>query len=76
MAAAKYITLLDLRKGYWHIPLTTWAQRYATFASLFGTFRFLVMAFRLINVSYRFSKFMATLLGGYKEFCVPYVDDT
>ncbi|GFW77095.1 retrovirus-related Pol polyprotein from transposon 17.6 [Trichonephila clavipes] len=39
VAAAKYITLLDLTKCYWQIPLTPKAQRLAAFTTSFGTYR-------------------------------------
>ena len=51
VAGAKYITLIDLTKGYWQILLTPRAQRYSTFATTFGTFRALVMGFGLLNAS-------------------------
>ncbi|GFY52475.1 retrovirus-related Pol polyprotein from transposon 297 [Trichonephila inaurata madagascariensis] len=38
VAAAKYITSLDLTKGYWQIPLTPKAQRLAAFTTGFGTY--------------------------------------
>ena len=75
VSAAKYITLIDLTKGYWQIPLTPRAQRYAAFATSFGSFRPLVMPFGLVNASYLFSKFMAELLAGCENFCVTYIDD-
>ncbi|GBL85879.1 hypothetical protein AVEN_147793-1 [Araneus ventricosus] len=31
VASARYITVIDLTKGYWQIPLTPQAQRYAAF---------------------------------------------
>ncbi|GFY17177.1 retrovirus-related Pol polyprotein from transposon 297 [Trichonephila clavipes] len=36
VSAAKFITVLDLSKGYWKIPLSKTAQRYATFCTSFG----------------------------------------
>ncbi|GFW23062.1 retrovirus-related Pol polyprotein from transposon 17.6 [Trichonephila clavipes] len=36
---AKFITVLDLSKGYWQIPLSKTAQRYAAFCTSFGTYR-------------------------------------
>ncbi|GBM70688.1 Transposon Ty3-G Gag-Pol polyprotein [Araneus ventricosus] len=39
VAAAKYISALNLTKGCWKIPLTPKAQRIATFVTSFGTFR-------------------------------------
>ncbi|GFX88183.1 retrovirus-related Pol polyprotein from transposon 297 [Trichonephila clavipes] len=36
VSAAKFITVLDLSKGYWQIPLSKTAQRYAAFCTSFG----------------------------------------
>ncbi|GFV62539.1 retrovirus-related Pol polyprotein from transposon 412 [Trichonephila clavipes] len=62
--AAKFITVLDLSKGYWQIPLSKTAQRYAAFCTSFGTYRPLRMSFGLKNAPYFFSKLMAELLKG------------
>ncbi|GFW29111.1 retrovirus-related Pol polyprotein from transposon 17.6 [Trichonephila clavipes] len=65
VAASKYITLLDLTKGYWQIPLTPKAQRLAAFTTSFGTYRPLRMPFGLKNAPYYFSRLMAELLQGW-----------
>ncbi|GFX93184.1 retrovirus-related Pol polyprotein from transposon 17.6 [Trichonephila clavipes] len=75
VSAAKFITVLDLSKGYWHIPLSKTAQRYAAFCTSFGTYRPLRMSFGLKNAPYFFSKLMAELLNGLEDFVVPYLDD-
>ncbi|GBM62985.1 Transposon Ty3-I Gag-Pol polyprotein [Araneus ventricosus] len=61
VASAKYITVIDLTKGYWQIPLSPQAQKYAAFSTPFGSYRPLTMPFGLLNAPYCFSKFMATL---------------
>ncbi|GFX82080.1 retrovirus-related Pol polyprotein from transposon 17.6 [Trichonephila clavipes] len=38
VSAAPYVTLMDLSKGYFQIPLTPRAQRYAAFVTPFGTY--------------------------------------
>jgi hypothetical protein len=75
VSAAKYISVIDLTKGYWQIPLSPRAQRYAAFVTTFGTYRPLVLPFGLVNAPYCFSKFMAQLLQGCDDFSVPYLDD-
>ncbi|GFU24551.1 retrovirus-related Pol polyprotein from transposon 17.6 [Trichonephila clavipes] len=74
-SAAKFITVFDLSKGYWQIPLSKTAQRYAAFCTSFGTYRPLRMSFGLKNAPYFFSKLMAELLNGLEDFVVPYLDD-
>ncbi|GFW08844.1 retrovirus-related Pol polyprotein from transposon 297 [Trichonephila clavipes] len=75
VSAAKFITVFDLSKGYWQIPLSKTAQRYAAFCTSFGTYRPLRMSFGLKNAPYFFSKLMAELLNGLENFVVPYLDD-
>ncbi|GFW39175.1 retrovirus-related Pol polyprotein from transposon 297 [Trichonephila clavipes] len=38
VSAAPYVTVMDLSKGYFQIPLTPTAQRYAAFVTPFGTY--------------------------------------
>ncbi|GFY63929.1 retrovirus-related Pol polyprotein from transposon 297 [Trichonephila inaurata madagascariensis] len=47
VAAAKYITLLDLTKGYWQIPLTPKAQRLAAFTTSFWGLSSITYAIRI-----------------------------
>ncbi|GFX66412.1 retrovirus-related Pol polyprotein from transposon 297 [Trichonephila clavipes] len=75
VSAAKFITVLDLSKGYWQIPLSKTAQRCAAFCTSFGTYKPLRMSFGLKNAPYFFSKLMAELLNGLEDFVVPYLDD-
>lgn len=46
---AKYVTKLDLLKGYWQIPLTERAQRASAFITPFGHFQYLVAPFGMRN---------------------------
>ncbi|GBO14202.1 Retrovirus-related Pol polyprotein from transposon 17.6 [Araneus ventricosus] len=45
VSAAKYISVLDLTRGYWQIPSSLRAQRYAAFVTTFGSFRPLRLPF-------------------------------
>ncbi|GFU79865.1 hypothetical protein TNCV_577451 [Trichonephila clavipes] len=73
--AAKYISFLDLTRGYWQIPLSPRAQRYASFVTTFRTFKPLSLPFGLKNAPYYFSRLMANLLRNCEDFAVPYLDD-
>ncbi|GFX30339.1 hypothetical protein TNCV_1964451 [Trichonephila clavipes] len=64
-----------LSKGYWQIPLSKTAQRYADFCTSYGTYRPLRVSFGLKNAPYFFSKLMAELLNGLEDFVVPYLDN-
>ncbi|GFW27217.1 hypothetical protein TNCV_2848731 [Trichonephila clavipes] len=75
VAAAKFITLIDLTKGYWRIPLSPKAQKIAAFATSFGVYRPLPMPFGLKNAPYYFSKMMSEILNGCEKHATPYLDD-
>ncbi|GFV20120.1 retrovirus-related Pol polyprotein from transposon 17.6 [Trichonephila clavipes] len=75
VSAAKYISILDLTRGYWQIPLSPRAQKYAAFVTTFGTFKPLSLPFGLKNAPYYFSRLMANLLRNCEDFAVPYLDD-
>ncbi|GFS48004.1 retrovirus-related Pol polyprotein from transposon 17.6 [Trichonephila clavipes] len=75
VSAAKYISILDLTRGYWQIPLSPRAQRYASFVTTFGTFKPFRLPFGLKNAPYYFSRLMANLLRNCEGFAVPYLDD-
>ncbi|GFY18948.1 retrovirus-related Pol polyprotein from transposon 17.6 [Trichonephila clavipes] len=74
VAAAKFITLIDLTKDYWQIPLSPRAQRIAAFATSFGVYRPLWMSFGQ-NAPYYFSKMMNEILSGCEKYVTPYLDD-
>ncbi|GFT77172.1 hypothetical protein TNCV_1984601 [Trichonephila clavipes] len=73
--AAPYVTVMDLSKGYFHIPLTPRAQRYAAFVTPFGTHIPKKMMLALVCVPYYFCKLMAQVLEGLEHFALPYIDD-
>ncbi|GBM90835.1 Transposon Ty3-G Gag-Pol polyprotein [Araneus ventricosus] len=73
--ATKFITVIDLAKGYWKIPLSKRAQRYAAFVTNFGTYVPLSMPFGLVNALYFLSRLMSQVLENCGSFAVPYLDD-
>ncbi|KAK8769088.1 hypothetical protein V5799_014447 [Amblyomma americanum] len=75
VSSAQFISTLDLVRGYWQVPLTEEASRYAAFISPMGTFRPKVLSFGLKNAPYCFSSLMDKVLRGQEEFALPYLDD-
>ncbi|GFX02166.1 hypothetical protein TNCV_1750511 [Trichonephila clavipes] len=73
--AAPYVTVMDLSKGYFQIPLTPRAQRYAAFVTPFGTYIPKKMMFGLVCAPYYFCKLMAQVLEGLEQFALPYIDE-
>ncbi|GFS61201.1 hypothetical protein TNCV_3104631 [Trichonephila clavipes] len=72
VSAAPYVTVMNLSKGYFQIPLTPRAQRYAAFVTPFGTYIPKKMMFGLVNDDV---KLMAQVLEGLEPFALPYIDD-
>ncbi|GFW51951.1 retrovirus-related Pol polyprotein from transposon 297 [Trichonephila clavipes] len=75
VSAAKYISILDLTRGYWQIPLNPRAQMYASFVTTFGTLKPLRLPFGLKNAPHYFSRLMANLLRNCEDLAVPFLDD-
>ncbi|GFT93728.1 retrovirus-related Pol polyprotein from transposon 17.6 [Nephila pilipes] len=75
VSAATHISVLNLLRGYWQIPLSKRAQRYFAFVTNLCTFRPLRLPFGLKNAQYYFSRLMANLLKKCEEYAVPYLDD-
>ncbi|GFX28473.1 hypothetical protein TNCV_1152821 [Trichonephila clavipes] len=75
VSAAPYVTVMDLSKGYFQIPLTPRAQRYAAFVTPFGSYIPKKMMFGLVCAPNYFCKLMAQVLEGLEQFALPYIDD-
>lgn len=75
VSRAKFISTLDLVRGYWQVPLSERASRYAAFVSPLGTFRPKMLSFGLKNAPFCFSNLMDRVLNGLGDFAVPYLDD-
>lgn len=75
VSSATFITVMDLTKGYFQIPLTKRDKIYAAVVTHFGIFLPKVMMFGLLNAPFYFCKLFARLLGGLELFAMPYIDD-
>ena len=74
MGAAKYVTKLDLLKGYYQIPLTARAQEVSAFVTPSGLYTYNVMSFGLRNAPSSFQRLMNYVTSGL-EGCAVYLDD-
>ena len=75
---AKIFTTLDLKHGYWQIPLTERAKSYTAFATPDGRlYQWRVMPFGLKNAPGRFNNFITQeVLSGFMDvFVRSYLDD-
>lgn len=74
--SASYFSSVDLRSGYWQIPMDPAHKEKTAFVTPDGLFEFNVMPFGLSNAPATFERFMDTILRGLKwEICLCYLDD-
>ncbi|XP_064475510.1 uncharacterized protein LOC135389384 [Ornithodoros turicata] len=73
---ASYFSSLDLRSGYWQIPMSDNNIEKTAFATQDGLYEFLVMPFGLCNAPATFERMMDTVLRGLRwHICLCYLDD-
>ncbi|XP_038867501.1 AMP deaminase 2-like [Salvelinus namaycush] len=72
---ARYITTLDLTKGYWQIPLTPRAKEKTAFATPDGLFQYTVMPFGLHGAPATFQRLMNKVLKPHQAYAAAYLDD-
>ena len=76
LGGAKYFTSLDLRSGYWQIPMEEESIEKTAFCSFMGLREFLVMPFGVKGGPASFMSLMDKVLDGYKyKFTTAYLDD-
>jgi len=72
---AKFLTKLDMTKGYWQVPLDSESVAVSAFVTPFGHYAWKFMAFGLRNGPATFSRLVSKLLKGLHEFCDAFLDD-
>ena len=72
---AKYISMLDLAKGYWQVPMATEDRVKTAFSSPMGLYQYTVMPFGLSGAPATFQRMMDTILRGLEDFVGVYIDD-
>ena len=71
-----YFSILDLKSGYWQIPLEEAAQKLAAIMLPFGIFRFICLPFGLKNAPAFFQRYMDKVLkDGLGNYVFVYIDD-
>ena len=77
LSGAKYFTVLDLKSGYWQVPLEEASKEKTAFATHRGLFEFNVLPMGLANAPAAFSRLMNNVLAGLTwSACLVYLDDT
>ncbi|XP_029919926.1 uncharacterized protein LOC115368085 [Myripristis murdjan] len=72
---ARFISTLDLCKGYWQVPLTEAAKPLTAFRTPQGLWQFTKMPFGLQGAPATFQRLMNRVLSGMGTFCAAYLDD-
>uniref|UniRef100_A0A669D934 Gypsy retrotransposon integrase-like protein 1 n=1 Tax=Oreochromis niloticus TaxID=8128 RepID=A0A669D934_ORENI len=68
----KFLTTLDLCKGYWQVPLTDSSKDLTTFRVPSGLFRFTVMPFGLHGAPATFQRLVDRVLRGAEQYAAAY----
>ncbi|CAI5657377.1 unnamed protein product [Oreochromis niloticus] len=74
VGSAKFVTKLDLLKGYWQVPLTSRAAEISAFVTPDHFLQYTVMPFGLRNTPATFQRLMNIVLGSVRK-CEVYLDD-
>lgn len=75
LAGAKFISTIDLTKGYWQVPVHPDSQEKTAFTLLFGKFHFTVMPFGLVGAPAVFQRMMNALFSDASGHVAAYMDD-
>lgn len=73
--SAKFLTSLDLSRGYYQLELTEESKPLMAFAIHRGLFQYTRMPFGLVNASSSFQRMVDTLLRPHSKYAVAYLDD-
>ncbi len=74
LGSAKFVSKLDLLKGYWQVPLTSRASDISAFVTQDDFLQYCVMAFGMRNAPATFQRLINIVLAGVRD-CNAYLDD-
>ena len=75
LGGAKFITTLDLTRGYWQVLVAEADRHMTAFTTPFGLHQFSVMPFELQGTPATFQRMMDRLVDGCGAFTAAYLDD-
>ena len=71
----KFITILDLARGYWQVPMEPASHVKTAFSTNLGEYEFMVMPFGLVGVPATFQRLMNELFGDLHGKVAVYMND-
>ncbi|XP_058614187.1 LOW QUALITY PROTEIN: uncharacterized protein LOC131528813 [Onychostoma macrolepis] len=75
LGRARFISTLDLTKGYWQVPLTESAKPKTAFSTPSGHWQYRVLPFGLHGAPATFQRLMDVLLRPHQAYAAAYLDD-
>ncbi len=75
LGGTRYISTLDLTKGYWQVPLTEEAKPKTAFSTPSGHWQYRVLPFGLHGAPATFQRMMDILLRPHQSYAATYLDD-
>ncbi|XP_026146496.1 uncharacterized protein LOC113120717 [Carassius auratus] len=75
LGRARFISTLDLTKGYWQVPLTKEAKAKTAFSTPSGHWQYRVLPFGLHGAPATFQRMMDILLRPHMSYAAAYLDD-
>ena len=75
LSSAKFISTLDLTKGYWQVPVAPESRHKTGFVTPFGKYQFKKMPFGLQGAPATFQRLMNGLFGDLSQNVAAYLDD-
>ena len=75
LGRARYLTTLDLARGYWQVPMESRSREKTAFITPQGLFQFTVMPFGLQGAPVTFQRMMDCILKGMSNYTAAYLDD-
>ena len=75
LGPARYISTLDLTKGYWQVLLTHRACEKTAFTTPEGLYRYLVLPFGIHGAPATFQRLMDQILKPHRQYAAAYIGD-
>ena len=75
LGQGRYITILDLAKGYWQVPVAEEDRPKTAFIIPRGLYQFKIMLFGLCGAPAMFQRMMDQVIRGMHQFASAYLDD-